>query len=300
MANNCLVTKLKDIVDNNELQFLNGLRINYFSGYEANNRVIAFYTERGSYRIISEHPVDVYSWNTLLAEGVRDFTTPELVDDSLHIKFPDNNGVCDIISKYAINSLGYNYHHPILGTRSGYTSFCIDAGQLEYCNNIKEIFAYSPNFKGTLNPEKLENLIAFYTNNMDDDRFDSYKMDITKLSSIVNLARINCKGSKLVYGNLESLGALVNLNMLTLWGTATNGDLKTLCDNLVTHGKTSGILEIDSVSNSGNAGGERTWNNEQLTYEKVKELNNGGNQYVLKVEFGSSYTGGYRIVPLAE
>jgi hypothetical protein len=295
MANNCLVTRLKGVVNNDELPYFNSLKINYSSGYAANNRVIALYTDRGSYRIISEHPVDVYDSKILLAEGVMDFTTPKIVNDALHIKFPDNNGICNVISKHTINTIGYNWKHPILGTRSGYTSFQIEASQLDYSETFREFRCFGRNLRGDYRPMHAETLTYVMINNLSGDRYYDFTTDISCFANSTDATTIDLKGGENITGNLETLSRLTKLTNLTLWGSGVAGDIKILCENLVENGKTSGEITFDCQT----TGGNRTWDSNTLSYDYVKSLNNGGSTAILKVAFGSSYTGGFQIVPTA-
>lgn len=241
----CLVTKLKASVADASLPKLGVLDGILKSAVETpSGPTRNFFQIRGS----SGHPV------TLKVSGTGAYFTDSsgaanygntFVDDGTWTYLYISNVDCNIevYDKYNIHAIKFD------GSSRSIVTFSFVLEDLKYVENLVDI-SINANYSGFVNG------------------------DISSLSALVNLTRIELTWNPAITGELSNIGALTGLTYVHFGGTSVRGSIESFVQALRSNGKTSGSMtfsESNFITFNGvaaaKAGKTLSWNSTTITYD---------------------------------
>ena len=294
MPNNCLLTKLKSSVDNDNLDYLGTLRIDFYQrGATAANRAVAINLPSGV-EIRSTKNISIYQYSgdkSLIVGDVTQYTTTFL--GTYLIALPDDNGACYIGNKYGIRSISTWVNHPIVGVgdRNAVHGIEIDLGQFDFGTDLFFVDGWLDTYKGEYKGVyRLPNLQKFYMQYIGTKTTDT-AINISSFSAATtSVQEISTHGTLNSYGNISVFGNKVNMTSCDLFNSRNiEGELAAVLNNMASNGRTSGSLTFNAVNT------KATYNGELITSDLCRRLNNGGDAYSLKFTFSAS---GWTQVPM--
>ena len=242
MANNCLVTKLKGVVDNNNIPVYGCIKVDIFQRGVAMVQRAIVVACKGT--IKSTVPLDIYN---LSGEVIYSQVTQAVFDntDTICIVFPDLEGTAWLPVKYE-GGFDLPSNIPNIGSfGDGQVGYEIDMSQLEYFTG-SGIATSVLVAKGNFEPSTvLGNLVRFDLIEFSNERSGSFVMDLSIVpQKMPNLTSITLNGSMNVSGNVTDLSMNVALTLLNLRLTKVTGNLEDLFNNMFANGRTSGTLQV--------------------------------------------------------
>lgn len=288
MSNNCLVTKLKGVVDNDSLPYYNQFLFHVSNKYPvtADTQKIGFGLAtgheafevrakgNGSFKYRFDNDQD---WSE---NYVNTITVPATAN---RLQFIVHEGDYDvlILGKYYLLSVNY-----VDAALSCYKNISFDISQLNY-NKILNLWTSGFPFTGTLILKDASELTdcdlnLFNANAQGNPAKFSYGVDIDSLSSAVNMTRLNIRDTA-SYGSIESLGRCTSLELIAAPFADIEGEVIQLAESQVANGRTSGVLQMGVCLT------KCTLNGNPITYALLE------NHWDLFIVFDSTQQGGYRI-----
>lgn len=293
MANDCLVTKLKGVVDNDNLDLLGSVRFHteFTSSTPAgsNDRYITIKIPTGAscyIKALNGGTFDILddSKQTVTHANVSECTVN--YGDSGHsngwatIRVHDGN--FDIL-------VGNKYGEAITFGKLGIAQLPIKLvdGDISKFNYLtRQINAVGDNFIGTYKalPSVTSITIAAPGNN---GIYSGFNIDIPSLIACTNLEGLVTRGMKdAVYDMVLVCGNNVNIKNITVaYCPNVTGDIADLAAAQVAAGRTSGNIKTEAIYSKVTINGE--------SFYDVVRSHNAWSAWIV---FDSSYTGGYNIV----
>lgn len=279
MANNCLVTKLKEIVDNNNLEYLNAFTI-ISNGNRSLNEGIRFYGDTSGktihLKIISGN--GSFSDSTIVTETTLTLSTSDQTygyKTGTGIRSLDGNPV-----KVNIENL-----KDLSTIISGFDS----AASL----NLSRLFLYLPNIKWFNELGNAQRNYALQLDSLDDIPASiieltlsnvctlSAEENVSKLAKLVNATKIEIADTDKIVGNILALGELTNLTLLSLAKQRLEGSLEEFAEAQITAGRPNNTAITFRVYGGNN----------NVTYKGSKDNIN----YYTVIHFDSSRPEGYYV-----
>lgn len=254
MANDCLVKRLKGVVDNDNLRTLGGIIVT-FKDLDENPNIVFYCT--GSYKVKAKRGrfnILQYSTTTIVASDQTNYTG----NGNVCIAPAEAGTIVEFTSKYSIDGIGYNtaYDNP------SSNHVVVNASDLNYSsiinlyNNLglKTRIRYS---EGTIDFGTLPNISNTSTICISqEERYTALRVvvpeslifgDNIEIFAITNsIAGLDDR--KVADLNLTSFHRAINLQDLDVpLSSLVRGDIKQLFDALHENGKISGSLSIQGV-----------------------------------------------------
>jgi len=276
---NCLVTKLKGTVDNDNLVIYSGIKVTMGAVGTYPNGISPYSSDK----IIGSKPFDVYDHTGVqLASNVTEYVNQ--YKSQCDIRCSQSNTVINVLNKYTTFA-GLTYLSNVYNTRFGNVE--IDLSTLNYVQSLtgKNIYI-SPQegsdnitFKGTFNLATTNNWEVIQLNGIVNNSsawkisvpndgqnyfganflifdinylhqykgYDNIELDLASFNKCTKLRKLFINGSHLVTGNLNSL-----LDTLYANGKVSGNLEVVLADtNCTYNGETGTISETFTFSNSG-------------------------------------------------
>lgn len=271
MSNNCLVTKLKVAVDNNNLKKLGVISVNIVDSDTAQtqaNSVISFYKVDTS----AENVVNVVGdgWIASSFAGLSDPSVRKktmTLGASIYgtsVYFTKGNYKLEVTNKYNISAIE-------VGGKNPYVKF--DLSELPYVpmntlvacgtNDLSWFEDSMDTFKriqlkqSSTSPNKVltgdigslykqENLET-----IDLTLCTGVKGSIESISGLTKLHTLDVSHIPNITGNISAVSAMTNLKYLGIIGTAITGSIENLVGGLISNGRTTSAKVIDGTSYEG-------------------------------------------------
>ena len=263
MANNCLVTKLKGVVDNDSLPVFNALRIyvDVAQGDNISQRTIQIYNEGeftmkavgGTMRWSSEPEGTAYT-------EISGSNSPTIV-------FNPGKYTVYFTSKYGINGFAP-------GQSGSIKNFTVDLSDLY---NLATMYVQTYRTTGDIRPMNvLGGDIMFYDATSLDisAMYDKSTMDLSIFRNCTDLTRMQKQTG--ISGNILDLSKSIGLTYISFRNPGVYGEINDLAASMRANGRTSGTLSIESclsnITDDGNI----------ISHEYI--VSKGG-QYVVSVNF---------------
>ncbi len=265
---NCLVTKLKGVVDNNNLPELGYFKyklIRYGNQHTDKLCVVCAIRSQGhnttSY-FVGDGGLSAYEElsSTLNTElSISKYT------NNVYAGLRSGDGYIKV-KKELIGQIWSSYVNA-----SSCDKFLIPVEEIQYLTNLTDVEATFM-LKGNINEMKgLPSLVNFKCNAC----YDNVYGDLKSFSNFPQIQKIIISSTN-IKGDINDISNLINLNQLEVkYNIEITGELKTFLDNLYMNGKTSGSLDV----NVGLSGVK--YNGESSQYD------------VWHVTFGSQYPNGH-------
>jgi len=279
---NCLVTKLKEEVNNSNLPYLDGL-------------VLTVLPNPGDYDLNKDYSIKFYGITHikiigngsvyLVNEGVTVTDEHDIVSPLVYLTCAPGNYKVLFTSKYDIYETGY-YNAATLPYGRGIK---FDISDLNY-SNISVLWFNSCTATGEYT-NKITNgsrLSKLYLAVNDYSQKYDYKININSLKYCNNLEEIftrNCYS----YGDITNLINCTNLKTLNIPVTNISGDLKVFLDGQVSKGRTNGSLIISFLN------ANLTYNGMPLRNQQEAQAAIGLYTYSVIANFDSSAPDGYTL-----
>lgn len=276
--NECLVTKLKGVVDNNNLPYFGGL-------------VLTVIPNPGNYDLDKDYSIKLYGATKIKIIGTGSvylFNEAVTVTDehdivgNCYMKCAPGDYKVVIISKYDITSTGY-----FSGAATPYgRGIYYDLADLAY-SKTGNISANGAMLRGELiNKNPLLTRIYIESNITSPEKQD-YKVNVESLEGC-NMTEVAVRNSY-SYGDINTVKNCVGLTSLDLPYTNVSGDIKTFCLGQVAAGRTSGTIRLAIL------GSKLSYNGMPFTNSDEAEAAVGIHSYVLIINFDSSAPDGFYI-----
>lgn len=255
MEKNCLVTRLRAVVDDDSLEILDDgtIRCTWLSITQSSNSVLWF----GAY---SEFEVRL---TTHKINGLNQSPNGTIEGDNVYKTTGEDNKYAGVI----LNESLPNYTHVPLVAVKGidnirYVSSC-DLSPDLVSNTATNLLLYQ--YKDFGNPFTLEDLNLTAKTNLEVINLNgSLKAcNLSGLNSIVNKNKVQniiVNNNSLLTGDISVLGNFTSLTVVDFSNTGIDGKIEDMIRNFVTNSKTSGSLNI-----SYGTGSQVTFNNATLT-----------------------------------
>lgn len=270
---NCLVTKLKGVVDNDNLSKYNTLQFSVKLSESASQGDKMFYYRYGKIVSVNKAKFDVKtSEGVIIATNVDEYDANNWVNIYLH------DGVdyeFEIYPKYNIGGVGV----------SSAIANCIhmDISQLNYSPITQLIINGDPNIQ-------VENVTGIFKVVEDIallrlEKCINAGVDIDTLANSTELTNITIGSTKSI-GNIENLSGLVGLTQIKMDGCREiTGDVEKFASDMAKN-RTSGSMMLYGYG-SGLYVGDDPIN---------KAIKDNGGTYNIEIAFSSSYPEGYTLI----
>jgi len=264
----CLVTVLKEICNNADLNKLGTCRITFGTTGTSRKMQIRF-TENMQLNIVGGYFTD----QTFTQNNGTTYNCTKDTLETLYVS--SSNGYIIVGNKYKMSLLN------ILNS-----SFCIDVDDLKFTNDMKYLALGVSLSKGDL-----KSICTKYVENIDVHSTDVYG-DISALGNCSSLQAISLYnnqnlygdinvflntpklenvvlGNDKIYGSIVSFGNCVKLSILNIPRTNLTGKVEDLANALIASGKTSGQITLTCDNTN------ITFNDQPCNYKIIKFTNSG-------------------------
>lgn len=241
---NCLVTKLKEVVNNDNLPFFdtivfdikymeNATEYNLSFGFVANAPVTVFTSDGGSFKPDGESPyVQSKEYNI----NIPTIITFQLYNGNYKLYIRGKNSITTILNDSS--------------DRNNYLSVAsFDMNQLYWLSNLENIYMNSVEFYGNIDFADWTKIKGIYLTSGNVHSYTEMNIlmnDLAKATNLITFLATNTRSTSGMQGSIEDLGYLINLrNFRIRYNSFVTGDLKKLCDALYANGKRSGTITFD-------------------------------------------------------
>lgn len=291
MVNNCLVTKLKGNVQNNDIPYLSGVKITLVNGSGQVNTSGALDADLDVTNSIkcSSGSIDIYNsdFSQKIVAGATSWTPSTKARYMVVSTSPES--VINIIGKYDRFMIRENSNAGVSQYDSDY--FVVDLDTVNYSKNMLFEIGTINKASGTLKVKTLTNYLGATLDAMNEYFVDyegvtqdslignRYIPPIIANNIIVNdRHRVKNLNIEMLSKNLLMINSEGNYGFaLVNQGSEVYGEVRTLLDNLQANGKTQGTLSFIF------AGTNVTLDGKQLTTEDAQE-----NGYTIYATYTSS------------
>ena len=250
MANNCLVTKLKGNVSNNELRRLNSFRVIFKEGAFSANSIADVNPDVGSEIYAVKGTFNILGGDTNLIYYKKELSSTLSITPS-----SDAETVIEVTGRYNNATFAGN---PSSNPSTDISKVIYHIADIKHCN-----FAYFDMIRGmctgSINISEVPSMLSggmtqiFVCTYDNDNPIEVVVPDGTNLSENIrkfdlkalNAAYLTHMDAKKVSFNLTSFNYCTNLaEIISPYGKETvRGDINSLCDTLYANGRTSGTLK---------------------------------------------------------
>lgn len=224
---NCLVTKLKGTVDNNNLKKLGVLTIKYsnYSSFDANVNFAIQTVGTG----VTVKAVDSYFVNSS-GVNIGDTLNISSNTDSYVLPAPVGSGTIEIHNKYNLKSL------KVTDTKFD----AINTSEIDYLVNVETIRV---RLVGSLEYAKMLSQISIFEQKI----FNNVFGDISNFAGHTHLTELNLSNQRDVDGNILSVGECIALTKLSIGGTIVYGTIESFVQAQRVARVAAGLSEGNSV-----------------------------------------------------
>lgn len=219
---NCLVTKLKSIVDNDSL-----LKIGEFKFHVSS-------TEGGSFKIQGVSKAHVVGTG-LIGSVSADATEIVFVDKWAQNTVVFSSGEYDIV---------FNDKYSFQGLIDATKGFCLDFDDIFKFSNPVGVFNFmaSSLLYSDIDVTLVDRSASFSLIN--DDGLTQYSANIEGIGGSTTIGTIRLYNTKNVIGNILNLANVKTLVELRVDNTSVEGEINTFAQSMMSNGRTSGDLYI--------------------------------------------------------
>lgn len=272
MSNNCLTTKLKGTVQNDELLKIGEIRVDSYAGANyACNLIAVKNTESFTVRVIKG--------NAMFTINNQQYSSVELAAGSYAIVFDTTVDYSIAISnKYSLEKLFVSFGPT---TPQGWGTKCwgIDVADLYYSNALQILHVANSKSTGTINLMDSQGLQSLYTD---------LPVAEEMLINADSIGECRLTNSDFASDITEVFGDKMLLIILNTNGTKAVGDIRELAAAQVQNGRTSGSIVMYVIS-----GNNLITDNGTLITQAYAQSQGG---IYIHIEFDPTYDDGYNIV----
>ena len=221
MANDCLVTKLKSVVDNDSLKTFGAFKISLDGAASTKLKVQS--AKAQNVKVLE-------GFVTISGQNVSEFTVPA---NTLYTIYSDVSRKVVLLfsDKYSITSIV-----------SPFAGLGFDLEDLKYSDNLHIVDCGADSVDVIGNVSSVENLNLIEKFNL--KRSSKVTGNISAFSGLTTLTELTLPGCNRLEGDIESLGNLTSLISLRLGETVLGGTLESLVKAQVGNGRTSGSISM--------------------------------------------------------
>ena len=219
MANNCLFTKLKGVVNNDSLKIFGAFKISANCASSLKLKVQS--TKAQNVKVLE-------GFVSIRGENVSEFTVPA---NTLYTIFSD-------VSRKIV--LLFSDKYSIVSFESPYASLGFDLEDLKYSDNLHIVDCAVDSVDVIGDVSSVENLNLIEKFNL--DHSSKVTGNISTFSGLTTLTELKLSGCNRLEGDIESFGNLTSLISLRLGETVLGGTLESLVKAQVGNGRTSGSI----------------------------------------------------------
>lgn len=254
--NDCLVTRLKGVCDNDNLLKYNEIRIHIKTVTNQQMRFIAAGGSNAKVTIIPDADSTMHFTDSGYSE---DLGTEITVAASQDVYFTSGSAVFSIMGKYDFFDVAFR------GAYNAGNVIKANVPDFAYSRKLMRLMVGNSGSTGELFDLSEFNDIAA----IDFSNCSKVTGDISLLvTPAQSFSYIIVSGSG-VTGNIVSLGPDIHLTTLGIKNTAIKGTLESFCTAQISNGRTSGTLSFDGTGSS------VTYNNNPIKSQLTITFNNG-------------------------